>query len=103
MQICSLSTIVREYIGLHSIMSLPFKDLILSAKDSSSGTGEQSWKIPRPLMEFIQTNHNESQLAAIHVSSYSSDQVQCLNTLLYIQDLYLSSLSLFLFYIFGCH
>lgn len=68
MQICSLSTIVREYIGLQSIGSLPFKDLILTATDSSPSPGEQSWKISRPLMEFIETNHNESQLAAIHAS-----------------------------------
>ncbi|XP_059591311.1 probable helicase MAGATAMA 3 isoform X4 [Vitis vinifera] len=67
-KICSLSTIVREYIGLQSIGSLPFKDLILTATDSSPSPGEQSWKIPRPLMEFIETNHNESQLAAIHAS-----------------------------------
>ena len=75
MQICSLSTIVREYIGLRSIVSLPFKDLILKATDSSPGLGEQSWKIPRPLMEFIETNHNESQLAAIYVSFYLSDLI----------------------------
>lgn len=68
LKICSLSTIVREYIGLQSIGSLPFKDLILTATDSSPSPGEQSWKIPRPLMEFIETNHNESQLAAIHAS-----------------------------------
>ncbi|RVW50204.1 putative helicase MAGATAMA 3 [Vitis vinifera] len=38
------------------------------ATDSSPSPGEQSWKISRPLMEFIETNHNESQLAAIHAS-----------------------------------
>ena len=68
MQICSLSTIAREYVGLHSISSLPYKDLILTAADSIKNSDEQAWKISKPLMEYIQTNHNSTQLEAIHVS-----------------------------------
>ncbi|KAK9279538.1 hypothetical protein L1049_013217 [Liquidambar formosana] len=66
LKICSLSTIFREYVGLRSVGSLPFKDLILTAAENHSGSEDQAWKIPRPLMEFIETNHNASQLAAIH-------------------------------------
>ncbi|KAA8536513.1 hypothetical protein F0562_028990 [Nyssa sinensis] len=62
---CSLSTIVREYVALRSISSLPFKDLILTAAESNYNSEDRSWKVPRPLMEFIESNHNESQQEAI--------------------------------------
>nr|GEZ03421.1 hypothetical protein [Tanacetum cinerariifolium] len=65
-QICSLSTIVREYVGLRSISSLPYKDLILTAADSIKNSNEQAWKISKPLTEYIETNHNSTQLEAIH-------------------------------------
>lgn len=70
MQICSLSTIAREYLALRSVGSLPFKDLILSASEKSSGSQDQSWKIPGLLHEYIKENHNASQLEAIHVGSF---------------------------------
>lgn len=70
MQICSLSTIAREYIALRSIGSLPFKDLILGATEKSYGFEDQSWKIPGPLHEFIKENHNDSQLEAIDVRCF---------------------------------
>ncbi|KAJ8572563.1 hypothetical protein K7X08_009074 [Anisodus acutangulus] len=38
LQICSLSTISREYVALRSVSSLPFKDLILSAAESNPHT-----------------------------------------------------------------
>ncbi|KAK6945483.1 DNA2/NAM7 helicase, helicase domain [Dillenia turbinata] len=66
LKICSLSTITREYVGMHSISSLPFKDLILSAAESQSASEDSSWEIPGPLMKFIESNHNTSQLVAIH-------------------------------------
>lgn len=69
-QICSLSTIAREYIALRSIGYLPFKDLILTAKEKVSGSQYQSWKIPGSLQDFIKENHNVSQLEAIYVSCY---------------------------------
>ncbi|KVI10967.1 hypothetical protein Ccrd_010619 [Cynara cardunculus var. scolymus] len=65
MKICSLSTIAREYVALRSISSLPYKDLILTAADSIQNSEDQAWKISKPLMEFIQTNHNTTQLEAI--------------------------------------
>lgn len=68
-QICSLSTIMREYVAMWSISSLPFKDLILSAVDVDDTSGERAWKISRPLKEFIESNHNKSQIEAIYVSS----------------------------------
>lgn len=67
-QICSLSTILREYVALRSICSLPFKDLILTAVDIDSKTEDRAWKISRPLTNFIESNHNKSQLEAINVS-----------------------------------
>ncbi|KAH9752045.1 putative helicase MAGATAMA 3 [Citrus sinensis] len=66
LKICSLSTIAREYLALRSVGSLPFKDLILSASEKSSGSQDQSWKIPGLLHEYIKENHNASQLEAIH-------------------------------------
>ncbi|PHT41638.1 hypothetical protein CQW23_20492 [Capsicum baccatum] len=65
-KICSLSTIAREYVALRSVSSLPFKDLILSAADSNSSTEDHAWKISRPLKEFLESNHNKSQLDAIN-------------------------------------
>lgn len=64
MKICSLSTIVREYIALRSISYLPFKNLILTASENK--TEDRAWTIPRALKEFIQTNHNTSQIEAIN-------------------------------------
>lgn len=65
MKICSLSTIAREYVALRSISNLPYKDLILAAADSIQNSEDQAWTISKPLMEFIQTNHNTTQLEAI--------------------------------------
>lgn len=69
-QICSLSTIVREYVAMRSISSLPFKDLILKAADIDDITEDQAWKLSKPLKEYIESTHNNSQLEAIYVSSY---------------------------------
>ncbi|KAI3447169.1 hypothetical protein Pfo_003834 [Paulownia fortunei] len=66
LKICSLSTIVREYVAMRSISSLPFKDLILTAADIDSTTEDHAWKLSRPLTEFIESNHNKSQLEAIY-------------------------------------
>ncbi|XP_049415027.1 probable helicase MAGATAMA 3 [Solanum stenotomum] len=66
LKICSLSTIAREYVALRSVSSLPFKDLILSAADSNRSTEDHAWKISRPLKEFLESNHNKSQLDAIN-------------------------------------
>ncbi|KAG5550073.1 hypothetical protein RHGRI_015137 [Rhododendron griersonianum] len=71
LKICSLSTIVREYVALRSISSLPFKDLILAASERNYTSEDQAWEIPRPLMESIESNHNKSQLDAIRVSPCS--------------------------------
>ncbi|KAJ0976868.1 hypothetical protein J5N97_012342 [Dioscorea zingiberensis] len=70
LKVCSLSTIMREYVAMHSIASLPFKDLILSAAEKSSNKDfeDRAWNIPRPLMEFFENNLNDSQLDAIHAA-----------------------------------
>ncbi|XP_009783831.1 probable helicase MAGATAMA 3 isoform X2 [Nicotiana sylvestris] len=65
-EICSLSTIAREYVALRSVSSLPFKDLILSAAESNHTTEDHAWKISRPLKDFLESNHNKSQLDAIN-------------------------------------
>lgn len=65
LKICSLSTIVREYVAMRSVSSLPFKDLILTAAESNYTTEDQAWKISKPLTAFIEGNHNKSQLEAI--------------------------------------
>ncbi|KAK4476866.1 hypothetical protein RD792_016030 [Penstemon davidsonii] len=66
MKICSLSTIVREYVAMRSISSLPFKDLLLTATDIDHTNDDRGWKISRPLTEYIEGNHNKSQIAAIY-------------------------------------
>ncbi|CAN7141803.1 unnamed protein product [Brassica rapa subsp. narinosa] len=67
LKLCSLSTIIREYIALRSISSLPFKDLIFTATEKSCGSGDDAWKISAPLHEFFTENLNKSQKEAIDV------------------------------------
>lgn len=63
---------MREYVALHSIVSLPFKDMILSARENSNDVDveDRTWNVPRPLMNHFKTYLNPSQLDAIHVSSF---------------------------------
>ncbi|GJN02958.1 hypothetical protein PR202_ga20354 [Eleusine coracana subsp. coracana] len=67
-KLCSLSTIVREYTAMHSIASLPFKDLILSAAEKNKHSDDKSraWNVPEPLMDYLKTNLNDSQLDAVN-------------------------------------
>ncbi|KAI6705387.1 hypothetical protein NL676_008349 [Syzygium grande] len=67
LRICSLSTISREYVAVHSIGSLPFKDLILAAAEKNPTPADQAWKISKPLGDYIKSNLNESQQQAINV------------------------------------
>ncbi|CAG7911959.1 unnamed protein product [Brassica rapa] len=67
LKLCSLSTIIREYIALRSISSLPFKDLIFTAAEKSCGSEDDAWKISGPLHEFFSENLNKSQKEAIDV------------------------------------
>eukprot|EP01018_Ginkgo_biloba_P018605 Gb_01813 [translate_table: standard] len=66
-KLSSLSTILREYTALRSVGSLPFADLIFSAQSKcmDNDASSKSWNIPKPLMEYLEDNHNESQLEAI--------------------------------------
>uniref|UniRef100_A0A803KT02 Helicase MAGATAMA 3 n=1 Tax=Chenopodium quinoa TaxID=63459 RepID=A0A803KT02_CHEQI len=64
-KVCSLSTIFREFVAMRSISSLPFRDVILKAADSSANSTGLAWEIPGKLMESIESNHNVSQLEAI--------------------------------------
>lgn len=67
LQLCGLSTIIRECITLRSISSLPFKDLIFTAAEKSCGSGDGPWKISGPLHDFFSENLNKSQKEAIDV------------------------------------
>ncbi|XP_074381844.1 putative helicase MAGATAMA 3 [Apium graveolens] len=64
-KICSLSTIVREYVALRSVGSLPFKNLILKAAECQPCSEDRAWDISRSLKDYIKSNHNASQLEAI--------------------------------------
>ncbi|KAL9266007.1 putative helicase MAGATAMA 3 [Drosera capensis] len=64
-KVCSLSTISREFVALRSIHTLPFKDVILRADDSNASSACNPWNIRASLTEFIESNHNASQLQAI--------------------------------------
>ncbi|XP_073364737.1 uncharacterized protein [Aegilops tauschii subsp. strangulata] len=68
LKICSLSTILREYSAMHSVASLPFKDLILSASEKNKDGDDQNraWNVPEPLREYLKTNLNDSQLDAVN-------------------------------------
>lgn len=68
LQLCGLSTIIREYIALRSVSSLPFKDFILNATEQSCGFGDDAWKISGPLHDYFKENLNKSQKEAIDVS-----------------------------------
>ncbi|KAG0464618.1 hypothetical protein HPP92_018782 [Vanilla planifolia] len=67
-QICNLSTIMREYVAMHSVAYLPFKNLVLSVNEKShSGFLEdRAWDVPKPLMKYLEDNLNSSQLDALH-------------------------------------
>ncbi|KAF8115211.1 hypothetical protein N665_0029s0054 [Sinapis alba] len=67
LKLCGLSTIIREYIALRSISSLPFKDLIFTAAEKYCGFGDDPWKISGPLHDFFSENLNKSQKEAIDV------------------------------------
>ncbi|KAL8114930.1 hypothetical protein AgCh_021673 [Apium graveolens] len=64
-KVCSLSTVVREYAALHSVGSLPFKDLILKAAESQQCPKIRGLDISRSLKNYMKSNHNASQLEAI--------------------------------------
>jgi len=53
---------------MHSVASLPFKDLILSASEKNKDGDDQNraWNVPEPLMDYLKTNLNGSQLDAVN-------------------------------------
>jgi len=70
MQLCSLSTIAREYLAIRTLGCLPYKDLILSAAGEDIGPEVEGWKIPTPLKEYVENTFNEFQREAITVSFF---------------------------------
>jgi len=75
-QLCSLSTIAREYVAIRTISGLPYKDLILSAVGESFGTEVEGWKIPTPLREYVENTFNQYQREAITVSFYFRSSIK---------------------------
>jgi len=76
MQLCSLSTIAREYLAIRTISCLPYKDLILGAVGESFGTEVEGWKIPTPLREYVENTFNQYQREAITVSFYFRSSIK---------------------------
>lgn len=68
MQMCSLSTIAREYVAIRTISFLPFKDLILNGGRENFCTEAEGWKIPLHLKEYVESTFNQYQREAITVS-----------------------------------
>ncbi|KAE8780736.1 hypothetical protein D1007_46026 [Hordeum vulgare] len=66
-KMCTLSTILWQYSRMHSVASHPFKDLILSASENNRDGDDQNraWNVPQPLMGYLKTNLNGSQLNAV--------------------------------------
>ncbi|MQM22128.1 hypothetical protein Taro_055176 [Colocasia esculenta] len=69
LKISGLSTIMRDYIALQSISSLPFKHMILpeTVKLRGSNLQEEAWSVPTPVMDLLENTHNESKLEARRV------------------------------------
>lgn len=88
LQVCSLSTIAREYIALRSVGSLPFKDLIIEAAERDPGSEDQAWKISGSLKDYFKENLNKSQQEAIHVSLWLNYYARYLHgsSILYFSD-----------------
>ena len=78
MQMCSLSSIAREYLAIRTISFLPYKDLILNAVGENSGTEAEGWKIPISLKEYVESTFNQYQREAITVSFYFRCSMKCL-------------------------
>jgi hypothetical protein len=57
-----MSTIVREWLGLHSAPTFPFKDLILNPKFTRLDHDITRRDCPLPLLKNIKQGHNSSQV-----------------------------------------
>jgi senataxin len=62
-RLCNLSTIQREWLGVHAARSLPFRDVILSA--TPRPPAPRHWRCPAALDGALAARFNPSQLAAI--------------------------------------
>ena len=62
-RLCNLSTIQREWLGVHAARSLPFRDVILSAQPRPSAP--RHWRCPAALDGALAARFNPSQLQAI--------------------------------------
>ncbi|MCO5574144.1 hypothetical protein L7F22_027924 [Adiantum nelumboides] len=65
MKVSNLSTIVREYTALQSMCQLPFADVILSGQSKVTLNDSSDSIVPPKLLEFLEENHNDSQIQAI--------------------------------------
>jgi len=63
LRLCNLSTIQREWLGLHASRGLPFQDVILSATERPGA--QRHWRCPSALDAALAAKFNASQRAAI--------------------------------------
>eukprot|EP00899_Mesostigma_viride_P027836 jgi/Mesvir1/8237/Mv12518-RA.2 len=69
-KICNLSTITREYLALQAIHTLPMRPFILDPKPAVAALKPcATWSVPTPLWQYLEANHNPSQLEAIHLAT----------------------------------
>jgi senataxin len=63
LRLCNLSTIQREWLGLHGARGVPFADVILSSRARAGA--QRHWRCPSALEAALAARFNASQLAAI--------------------------------------
>ncbi|CAG9466793.1 unnamed protein product [Pedinophyceae sp. YPF-701] len=67
MGLCNLSTIMREWTATHSVVEVPFKDVLLRGKPGpgSSLTRRPRMEIPRAMEEAMRPQYNTPQMEAV--------------------------------------
>jgi senataxin len=73
LRICNLSTIQRDWLGLHGARGVPFADVILSARARAGA--QRHWRCPSALDAALAARFNASQLAAIQAGLETSPVV----------------------------
>ncbi|KAK9812831.1 hypothetical protein WJX72_004417 [[Myrmecia] bisecta] len=65
MKLCSMSTISREWLALHSAAALSFKDILLTAQPSVEPSLNQQLLVPQAMRESMEMEYNGSQMQAV--------------------------------------
>jgi senataxin len=66
-KLCNMSTIIREWKGLHEAPTFPFQDMIASPTDRVDHSIARRI-CPPPLMAHLVATHNSSQVRPLHTS-----------------------------------